>query len=247
LVSEGYVIAHISDPHFGEPGFQKEKIQTAINEINDLSPNIVVVTGDLTSDGLTSDFELAYSALSQLKPKTLTIMGNHDSRNVGYSIFEKYFGERMVTYEDDKVFLLGVDSTQPDIDEGHIGRTFQSYIHQTLVNAPKDRIKIFALHHHLVPVPMAGRERDVLVDAGDILKMLVEDGVKVILCGHRHVSWTWGIEGMLIVHSGTMGSQRTRGMPTQSYTVLRMVDDKLTVILRLIGRRDVKLRTFVLK
>jgi len=247
MVKCEYTLVQLSDPHFGEMGYQSEKIQTAIEEVNDLSPNLVVTTGDLTGDGLTRQFELAHSALKQLKPKVLTIMGNHDARNLGYVCFEKYFGKRIVKYEDNNIFMLGVDSSQPDIDTGHIGRTFQGHIHRTLVNAPKDKIKIFALHHHLVPVPRSGREQDILVDAGDILKMLVEDGVQVILCGHRHVSWTWEIEGMIIIHAGTMGSQRTRGMPTQSYNIIKIVDDTLSITLRLIGEKDIKLRTFKLK
>jgi len=241
-----YTIAHISDIHVGEYGFRKNKLLKCIQEVNQLSPDLTVITGDLTFGGLPNEFEGAKKLVDGLDLKPLVVMGNHDAKNVGHQFFEEYFGERMVEYEDDAVFLVGVDSTQPDVDEGHIGREFQTYIHETLSNAPENKIKIFMLHHHLVPVPMAGRERDILVDAGDILKMLIEDGVDVVLCGHRHVPWVWRIENIDIIHSGTAGSPRTRGLRDQSYIIARISDDKLSVSLKPIGQPEEELRTTTL-
>ncbi len=241
-----YTIAHISDIHVGENGFREDKFLDCIREVNDLSPDLTVITGDLTYLGLPNEFERAKELIDRLDKRPLVVMGNHDARNVGYNFFEEYFGERMVSYEDDVIFLLGVDSTQPDVDEGHIGREFRSYIHKTLFNAPKDKIRIFMLHHHLVPVPMAGRERDILVDAGEILKILTEDGVDLVFCGHRHIPWVWRIEDMHIIHSGTVGSPRTRGLRDQSYVIARISDDKLSVSLKLIGQPERKLRVATL-
>ena len=241
-----YTIAHISDIHVGEYGFRKNKLLKCIQEVNQLSPDLTVITGDLTFGGLPNEFEGAKKLVDRLDLKPLVVMGNHDAKNVGHQFFEQHFGERMVEYEDDTVFLVGVDSTQPDVDEGHIGREFQTYIHETLSNAPKNKIKIFMLHHHLVPVPMAGRERDILVDAGDILKMLIEDGVDVVLCGHRHVPWVWRIENIDIIHSGTAGSPRTRGLRDQSYIIARISDDKLSVSLKPIGQPEEELRATTL-
>ncbi len=241
-----YVIAHLSDIHFGEKGFRRGKVEACVEEVNELSPNLVVVTGDLTSDGLPEEFGGAKELIDGLEPKTIVIMGNHDAMNVGYNHFENYFGERMVRYEDDKIFLVAVDSSQPDIDEGHIGREFQGYIHNLLSNAPRRKMRVFVLHHHLVPVPNAGRERDILVDAGEILRMLVEDETHLALCGHRHVSWIWRIEGSTIVHAGTVGSRRTRGMISQNYSIIRMKEDSLSVALKLIDGKEQPMRTFKL-
>lgn len=241
-MSERYTIAHISDIHVGEYGFREDKFLECIREVNELSPDLTVITGDLTFGGLPNEFEGAKKLIDRLDLKPLVVMGNHDARNVGYKFFEEHFGERMVEYEDDVVFLVGVDSTQPDVDEGHIGREFMTYIHNTLSNAPQNKIKVFMLHHHLVPVPMAGRERDILVDAGEVLKMLIEDDVDLVLCGHRHIPWVWKIENMHIIHSGTAGSPRTKELRDQSYIITRIYDDKLSVMLKQIGQPEEKLR-----
>ncbi len=31
--------------------------------------------------------------------------------------------------------------------------------------------KIITFHHHLLPIPQTGRERNILLDAGDLLKV----------------------------------------------------------------------------
>ena len=50
------------------------------------------------------------------------IPGNHDSRNVGYVHFEELFGERNSVLRKDGVTVVAVDSTEPDLDHGQIGR-----------------------------------------------------------------------------------------------------------------------------
>jgi 3',5'-cyclic AMP phosphodiesterase CpdA len=44
-------IAHISDPHVGSPYFVPNLMNRVIAELNELSPDAVVVSGDLTNEG----------------------------------------------------------------------------------------------------------------------------------------------------------------------------------------------------
>ena len=50
------------------------------------------------------------------------IPGNHDSRNVGYVHFEDMFGARNSVLRVAGVTVVAVDSTEPDLDHGQIGR-----------------------------------------------------------------------------------------------------------------------------
>ncbi|MCK4243817.1 metallophosphoesterase [Candidatus Bathyarchaeota archaeon] len=245
-MEEAYTIAHLSDIHVGEKGFRRDQVLKCIAEVNVLTPNLTLITGDLTWRGLYKEFEEARELIDGFEQKPLVIMGNHDAYNLGYNTFEKLFGERMIQYEDDQIFLVGVDSTQPDIDAGHIGRVFQDHLHEVLLKAPKEKIRLFSLHHHLAPVPNSGRERDILTDAGDVLSMLIEDNVKITFCGHRHVSWTWHVESMLIIHAGTVGSPRLRGMPDQSYLIIRIKNEEASIYLKFIGKKEKLIRKFKL-
>ena len=48
--------------------------------------------------------------------------GNHDSRNVGYVHFEELFGDATRVLRKGGVTVVAVDSTEPDLDHGQIGR-----------------------------------------------------------------------------------------------------------------------------
>lgn len=52
------LIVQISDVHFGHL-FNAEAFRTAIKEINGISPDVIVITGDITEDGVKSEFETA--------------------------------------------------------------------------------------------------------------------------------------------------------------------------------------------
>jgi len=92
-------------------------------EVNDLAPDIVVVTGDLTNMGFRQEFREAREYLDRLDCRdVLVVPGNHDSRNVGYAHFERLFAARETVIRSKGVTVVGVDSTEPDLDYGRIGR-----------------------------------------------------------------------------------------------------------------------------
>ena len=86
--------------------------------------------------------------------------------------------------------------------------------------------KVVAMHHHLVPVPGTGRERNIVHDAGDLLRVLANNGVDLVLCGHKHVPNVWRLEDMLIVNSGTCCTHRLRGKVRPGYNIIEVHDDE---------------------
>ena len=84
----------------------------------------------------------------------VVIPGNHDSRNVGYVHFEEQFGDRNQVVHVNGVSLVAVDSSEPDLDHGQIGRGRYGWITEQFAQ-PAD-FRIFVIHHHLLPVPGTG-------------------------------------------------------------------------------------------
>ena len=77
----------------------------------------------------------------------IVIPGNHDSRNVGYVHFEELFGERRSELHADGVSIVAVDSTEPDLDHGVIGRGRYEWIEERFASN-ESFLRIFVLHHH---------------------------------------------------------------------------------------------------
>jgi len=242
-------MAHLSDIHCGDGSFSESAMRTMIAAINEMGPDVVVVAGDLTAAGYDWEFEEAAGWLDKLEPPTVVIPGNHDSKNVGYIHFKRYFGDRFSRYrqpfEAERAerlaatgfTIVGADSSEPDLNDGQIGRERYTWI-QDQFDEPDD-IKIFALHHHLVSVPGTGRERNIITDAGDVLAVLSKIDVDVILSGHKHVPFFWGLNGMLLANSGTATTRRVRGLTPPSWNEFQIDASTIKVYLHYEdGRRE---------
>jgi len=221
-------IAHISDLHCGESHFVPNLLERAISEVNDCEPDIVICSGDLTTFGFRPEYLEAQDYLDRLTCERIVVIpGNHDSRNVGYVHFEELFGERNSVLHHEGVTIVAVDSSEPDLDHGQIGRGRYRWIEEQFA-APAD-LRIFVLHHHLLPVPGTGRERNIVYDAGDLIECLQRAGVNLVLSGHKHVPYAWRLENLFIVNAGTVSSQRVRGNTRQCYNMIEVADGHVDV------------------
>ncbi|MBN1454662.1 MAG: metallophosphoesterase [Methanomicrobia archaeon] len=219
-------IAHISDIHAAEAYFLPELAENVIAKLNELEPEILVVTGDLTIGGYPHEFERARRFIDRIACEvSLVIPGNHDVRNLGYLGFETIFGPRSKVERYREVTLVGIDSAQPDLDEGHVGREKYEWLERCLTHHPDD-LNVVALHHHVIPVPKTGRELNILTDAGDLLELLMRCHVDLVLCGHKHVPWVWNLDGMVIVNAGTVCSNRVKWQIPQSFNLIELDDRK---------------------
>jgi Icc protein len=222
-------ICQISDIHCGNARFIPELLDRTIIEINRANPTAVVVSGDLTDAGYREEFEQAAEYIARIEcENVMVIPGNHDSRNVGYVHFERLFGGRQSFMDLDDVVLVGVDSSEPDLNDGQVGREHYGFIEEAFADA-QDKLKIFVVHHHLISLPGTGRERNIIFDAGDVLERLVEARVDLVLSGHKHVPYSWRLEDMLIVNAGTASTLRLRGNTRPCYNVIEAKEGRVEV------------------
>ncbi len=232
------LIAHVSDVHVGAARYREGLLRTAIAEINTADPDLVVVAGDITDDGYPDQYPIAKDELSAIAcSQVVFVPGNHDARNVGYLGFEDTFGNRdtrtRLRLAGLDVAVVAVDSSKPDLDEGEIGREHYGWIQEGFAG-PAD-LRVFACHHHLMPIPGTGRERNQVLDAGDVLSLLRQAQVDVVLGGHRHVPYVWPVAGMLLIHSGTVSTLRTRGFPHPAYNLIHIEAGRISVTLHVPG------------
>jgi Icc protein len=220
-------IAHISDPHVGSPYFVPNLMNRVIVELNELQPDVVVCTGDLTNEGYRQEYKNWVAYQERIRSPIHVVPGNHDARNVGYVHFEELIGPRHWAVDVRGVRIVGVDSSEPDLNEGQVGRERYPWIRERFA-VPAD-LKVFVLHHHLIPVPGTGRERSTVADAGDLLELLIDTGVNIVLTGHKHVPYVWRLETLYIVNAGTCASLRLRGYTRPCYNIVEVEGDEVRI------------------
>jgi 3',5'-cyclic AMP phosphodiesterase CpdA len=216
-----FTIIQLSDLHCGQQFFLPTLLERAIAEVNELAPDVVVISGDLTSHGFKEEYAVAREYVDAIECASLVVVpGNHDSRNVGYVHFEELFGDRNSVLRLGRTTIVAVDSTEPDLDNGQIGRGRYGWIEDQF--ADEADLRVFVLHHHLLPIPGTGRERNICNDAGDVLECLQRAGVDLVLSGHKHVPYAWRLEDIFVVNAGTVSSSRLRGNGRPCYNVIEI-------------------------
>ena len=237
------LLVQISDVHCG-PLFRKTVFLDAVKEINAMSPDVVLVTGDLTEEGLMSEFQTAAKLLGRLEAeKLIYVSGNHDYRSTGYLLFKQFFPFSQVTETHDAAIIV-ISSARPDRDDGEVGHRQNMWLEDTLAEV-KGKLKIVAIHHHVVPVPDTGADQTTVIDAGDVLRSLVQSKANLVLCGHRHRPWRWQVENTKVLHAGSVSSEKLRGFFCNSYNVIDIRKDKVEEQLKIVNGDFVDFREIV--
>ena len=231
------VIVHISDLHISDDAFEEEVFLQAVNEINKLHPDMIILTGDITNNGYYKQYVRAMKYLEMFEAPLFAVPGNHDARNLGYQTFEELVGERSWKLTKDGDFtVIGLDSSSADDNKGHIGIPQHLWMERQLDECVVDGgFSIIALHHHIISIPQTGRERNVLSDAGDILKTITTHEVDLVLSGHKHVPNIWKINETIVVNAGSLCSNKLRGKIANSYIVYNISDNTIEVFLNNVG------------
>jgi 3',5'-cyclic-AMP phosphodiesterase len=227
-------IVHMSDLHVGDITFKEELLVGSINKINQAEPDMVILTGDLTENGYYLEFEKVAEFLDLIEPPILVVPGNHDARHIGNECFEELISETCGNsrVKNKDIIAIGLDSSEPDLDYGKVGRSQQKTMENELQNAGNHDFKIIALHHHIIPVPKTGRERNVLTDAGDILKSVIDGGADFVLSGHKHVPHVWVLENTSFITAGTVSSLKLRGKDTSSFNTINIKENNIEINLK---------------
>lgn len=208
--------------------------EQAVDEINDIEPDVLVASGDLTENGLISQYRSAKQALDTIKcRKRVFCSGNHDYRSTGYLLFKEFFPTKPVLKADGVVFAV-ISTARPERNEGEVGHRQVLWLDETFSKF-KRLVKIAVIHHHLIQVPDTGPDNIPVIDAGDTLRTIVESKVNLVLGGHRHRPWRWNVGGTQIIHAGTLSSERTRGFYVHSYNIIDVSRKAIDARLKIVG------------
>ena len=221
-------IAHISDIHvnFGTD-FNNNIFEKAVKILNKLEPDLTFISGDLTTNGLLREYELASEKVSMIEGKKAIVPGNHDEWNLGYKLFPEFFGKTDFIHYYGKLTVVGLATSEPDKDDGRLGRSRHGLIRRGL--RKKNNLTLIGFHHHLVPIPNSGREHNIIEDAGETLDIILRNDIPLVLMGHRHVPYGVKIHNTLLVNAGTFSCNRTRGHFGNTFNIIDIEDNSILV------------------
>ena len=197
---------------------------------------MLVVSGDLTENGLISQYRLAKHVLDTVKcRRKIFCSGNHDYRSTGYLLFKEFFPNKPIQKIERTMFAT-ISTARPERNDGEVGHRQVLWLEQAFSKFKRVR-KIAVIHHHLIQVPDTGPDNIPVVDAGDTLRSILEGKVNIVLGGHRHRPWRWKVAGTQIVHAGTLSSERTRGFYANSYNIIETSRDTIEAKLKIVGSK----------
>ncbi len=223
-------LIQISDLHYGSREFSEDYLLNVIDYINDNKPDAVICTGDLTHKAKKYEYEEIAKYLTKIKVPLLNVIGNHDAKNNGILFFERYIGPRRwsITLKERDTVIIGVRSPRDNTSEGELGDEQLEWMVKQLKKC-ENKLRILALHHHLVDVPYAGAKRNTLVDAGEALELTQVYDIDLVLMGHRHVPHVWRFGNSALLYCGTTSSDKVRADESPCFNQISLYEDELEV------------------
>ncbi len=237
-------IVHTSDLHF--PRVDPRVISALATWINELSPELIVVSGGLTQRARRHEFLQASAFLKLLQRPLLVVPGNHDVPmfNVPARMLSPFAGYRThiaedlePVFDDPEMLVVGLNSVRTVLfsDEGRLNVSQADRAAQRLQEAVPGAMKIVVTHHPF-DVPKGARQDKMIGRSRMAMEKLAAAGTDIFLAGHLHISHVGGTatryriagHSALLVQAGTM-STRERGEPN-SFNVIRIADrDTVTI------------------
>jgi 3',5'-cyclic AMP phosphodiesterase CpdA len=185
-------ILHVSDLHFGardDPILERGLAAL----IEDVTPELVIASGDLTNRGRRDEHERAAAFLKRLGPPVLAIPGNHD---IPYTFPARFtstwaeFERLWQTTEPEHVgagaHVVGLNSVRPwRHQSGGVSDAQLERATKRLHQASAEKLRVVALHHQMVGAPWRTRKKPV-ARRTHVLATLVDSGAELIIGGHIH-------------------------------------------------------------
>lgn len=205
------LIAHLTDPHVGlpngAPGPQLDPagaLRRALAHVRALrpAPELVLLTGDLTDSGRTTDYALIRDLLeTELPaataggPRVLAIPGNHDLREHMRATLGAWLpvaadapAPWICLHEQHQgLHLIGLDTVVPGQPHGTLEDAQLAWLERRLAACAGAPVLIF-MHHPPLASGITAMDEFGLRSGGDALARLVarHGGVQLIAAGHIH-------------------------------------------------------------
>ena len=239
-------IVHLSDLHFGA---HDEQLVEAVDwQVDQLKPDLVVISGDFTQRARTEQFRQACEFLEGLRERgheVLGVPGNHDVPL--YDVlrrflsplarYRRFIDETLCPFIDlPGVSVLGINTARSlTFKDGRINKDQVEFIRETFARTPSDKMRVIVTHHPLFALEVGGEVERAIGRHELALDAVEESGVDIVLAGHNHHASSQDasdlvtrVGGVLVVQAGTATSTRVREQE-QSFNTIDIADGSATI------------------
>jgi 3',5'-cyclic AMP phosphodiesterase CpdA len=239
-------IVHLSDLHFG--AHDERLVEAVGQQVDQLKPDLVVISGDFTQRARTEQFREACEFLERLRERgheVLGVPGNHDVPL--YDVLRRFLSPlaRYRRFIDESlspfielpgIAVLGINTARSlTFKDGRINADQVRFIRDTFAHTPAESVRILVTHHPLFALEVAGEVERAIGRQELALDAVEESGVDLLLAGHNHHASSQDASdlvtragGVLVVQAGTATSTRVREQE-QSFNLIEIEDTSVTV------------------
>jgi 3',5'-cyclic AMP phosphodiesterase CpdA len=227
------VVLQVSDPHFGT---ERPQAVTALQRFcQDLRPDLLLVTGDITQRARTDEFARASAFFHELGvPARLIIPGNHDIPlfDMAARLFRPYgrfahaFGPALEgEFESDGLLVVALNTTRRwRHTDGEVSDEQIARVGARLARARPQQLRLVAVHQP-VGVTKEIDVKNLLHGHERAVRHWAEAGADAVIGGHIHLPYVQALPGLprpvWAVQAGTSLSNRLRGGISNSVNVVR--------------------------
>jgi 3',5'-cyclic AMP phosphodiesterase CpdA len=248
-------IIHLSDLHFG--AHDEQLVEAVEEQVDQLEPDLVVISGDFTQRARTEQFKEACRFLEALRERgheVLGVPGNHDIPL--YDVlrrflsplarYRRFIDETLCPFiELPGVAVLGVNTARSlTFKDGRINKDQVEFIRETFSRTSSEAVRILVTHHPLFALRIGEQVERAIGRQELALDAVEESGVDMVLAGHAHHASSQDASelvtragGVLVIQAGTATSTRVREQE-QSFNVIDVGEGVATITVHAWKRGD---------
>jgi 3',5'-cyclic AMP phosphodiesterase CpdA len=239
-------LVHVSDLHFG--AHDDSMVEALERRIDELKPDLVVISGDFTQRARTEQFREACRFLERLQlggHEVLGVPGNHDVPL--YDVlrrflsplarYRRYIDENLCPFvELPGLAILGINTARSlTFKDGRINEDQVEFIREAFSRTSPDSFRVLVTHHPLFALSVGGELTRAIGRQELALDAVEKAGVDLLLAGHNHHASSHRASdlvtragGALVVQAGTATSLRVREQE-QSFNLVEVDEASVTI------------------
>jgi len=235
-------IIQFSDIHFG---VEDRDAMAAVKAYTDtLKPDCILICGDITQDGKTSEFKAAQTWINSFNVPRLITPGNHDTPVYGilqrlfqpWGRYDRYIAPLSEPFYADKNVMIVTMNTARGVQAkldwslGVVDLEILDERINTLHSAEPGSLKMIAVHHPFIYPEISPLDKTTK-NGPEGIERLSNANIDAILSGHIHTPFFKdrdpGDTTIMSIGSGTLSTRR-RGVPA-GFSHIQIDEEKLSV------------------